>query len=127
MGRRWWLLWRVSVPIIGHRSYFFLGGGEIHVSEWITFSVVKASFELHPFLIFFNIDPTLSLVPPAATLGAFVLGTALGWTSPALPKIQESECGDECDVSNISDADASWIGALMPVGAMLSGPVVGKC
>lgn len=63
-----------------------------------------------------------------ATIGAFAVGTALAWTSPALPQIESPGCEvDGCDITTIDAADASWIGALMPLGAMFAGPVVGEC
>ena len=30
-----------------------------------------------------------------------------------------------CDITNVSHEEASWIGALMPLGALASGPVTG--
>ncbi len=61
----------------------------------------------------------------SATLGSFLCGTALAWSAPALPSLQEDLCGDDCDVPGISAEDGSWIGALMPAGAVFSGAVAG--
>lgn len=61
--------------------------------------------------------------------GGFSLGTALSWTSPALMKIDSSLClnGDGgCDIPGVSHEEASWIGALFFLGAVLSGPFAGK-
>ncbi|CAG7650414.1 unnamed protein product, partial [Allacma fusca] len=46
-----------------------------------------------------------------ASIGAFGLGTALGWTSPALPNIEER--GDFDSLKADSDL-ATWIGAMAP-------------
>ena len=54
-----------------------------------------------------------------ATIGAFVLGTGLGWTSPALPRIQDAtEITHEVD-----DDEASWIGSLFAIGALVASQV----
>ncbi len=54
------------------------------------------------------------------------MGATLGWTAPALPYLDEGLCGDDCDVTGITTDDASWIGAVLTLGALLSGPVSGK-
>lgn len=61
----------------------------------------------------------------SATLGSFGCGTALAWTAPALPFIDDSQCDGSCDIPNVDAEAASWIGALMPLGAVLAGPVTG--
>lgn len=48
-----------------------------------------------------------------ATLGAFSLGTSLGWTSPAGPAFNNGTYTGDV----ISSDEQSWIGALMPLGA----------
>lgn len=48
-----------------------------------------------------------------ATLGAFSLGTSLGWTSPAGPAFDNGTYTGDV----ISADEQSWIGALMPLGA----------
>ena len=70
-----------------------------------------------------------------ANLGAFGLGTGLGWSSPALPFL--SNCNNEnatiinnelnnCTLPEaFSDETASWIGALFAVGAMFGGFITG--
>jgi hypothetical protein len=60
-----------------------------------------------------------------ATLGAFALGGALGWTSPSLPKIDSSQCGDSCDINNVDADKASWIGGILSLGAVAAGPITG--
>ena len=70
-----------------------------------------------------------------ANLGAFGLGTGLGWSSPALPFL--SNCNNEnatiinnelnnCTLPEaFSDETASWIGAFFAVGAMFGGFITG--
>ncbi|CAG7643816.1 unnamed protein product [Allacma fusca] len=53
-----------------------------------------------------------------ATIGAFGLGTVLGWTSPALPSMAKS--GDFPGFESDSD-EATWISALTPIGALVAG------
>ncbi len=70
-----------------------------------------------------------------ACFGAFGLGTALAWTSPALPVISENsdgECADEdgeCYWDNPNDAmtadEASWATGLFSIGCVLSSLVTG--
>ncbi|PSN47389.1 hypothetical protein C0J52_11155 [Blattella germanica] len=52
-----------------------------------------------------------------ATLGAMAAGCVLGWTSPALPQMQMS--GNGSVHAEVTDDEASWIGSLVAVGALL--------
>ena len=53
-----------------------------------------------------------------ATIGAFVMGNGLGWTSPALPAIQTG------DITHIvTKEEASWIGSLFAIGALIASQV----
>lgn len=55
------------------------------------------------------------------TIGGFISGTCLGWTSPTSnPLVEESQY-----TFTISKDDFSWIGSLMPVGALVACPLVG--
>lgn len=74
----------------------------------------------------------------AACVGAFGLGTVLGWTSPAGPQLEKDPnfgniiknetAGALPDPNQDSwDQTFSWIGALLSVGALFSGPVTGFC
>ncbi len=72
-----------------------------------------------------------------ACFGAFGLGTGLSWTSPTLPVISENNegvCADEdnfCYWDDPKDAltadEASWVGGLFNIGAMVSAFVTGYC
>ncbi len=73
-------------------------------------------------------DPSLArqLIPTlSATLGAFSLGCALAWTSPALPNLESSECEDSCDIDGIDEDRASWISGTFNLFCIASGPVTG--
>jgi MFS family permease len=68
------------------------------------------------------------------TLGSFSVGNALAWTSPVLPKISQVLCGNSseealgnvsCDISDVTIDLAGWVGPLLPVGAILVGPLIG--
>jgi len=64
---------------------------------------------------FFNI----SLYPlNIATIGGFIAGTALAWTAPAGPMMENNQYP-----FIISSESLAWIGACMPLGAMLGCPV----
>lgn len=52
-----------------------------------------------------------------ATIGGFIAGTALGWTSPAGPMIKQNP-----SAFGIVPDDLAWIGACMPLGAMFGCP-----
>ena len=55
----------------------------------------------------------------SATFGAFGLGLGLSWTSPTLPVL--SECGDDCAFDkDFGKEVGSWIGAIFPIGALVS-------
>jgi len=63
-----------------------------------------------------------------AATGALSMGLSLGWSSPAIPQLQ----GDtSIQPGPISDTQAGWVGALVPLGAFLSvpvsGPMVERC
>nr|CAD7603035.1 unnamed protein product [Timema genevievae] len=57
----------------------------------------------------------------AATLTAFSAGTALGWTSPAIPILQHDTAGN----GGLTMKEASWTGALLSLGAVLGAPPTG--
>ena len=58
----------------------------------------------------------------AATLGNLVMGTSIGWSSPAGPLLAKTE---QEDGFNLTDDENSWVGCLMPAGALLGGQVGG--
>lgn len=45
-----------------------------------------------------------------ACIGAFVLGSVIGWSSPAIPDLDKSR-----DFGTLSDTDKSWLGSLTHV------------
>ncbi|CAG7831251.1 unnamed protein product [Allacma fusca] len=57
-----------------------------------------------------------------ATMGAFALGTALGWASPAVPNMEERR-----DFNNLTaDSEmATWIGSTTPLGCCFAGFLAG--
>ncbi|XP_069700469.1 facilitated trehalose transporter Tret1-like [Periplaneta americana] len=55
------------------------------------------------------------LAASLAAIGAMCAGTLEGWTSPALPYLQ----GNYTEGDVISDDEASWIGSLAPLGALV--------
>ncbi|XP_069696650.1 facilitated trehalose transporter Tret1-2 homolog [Periplaneta americana] len=65
------------------------------------------------------------LAASLATLYAVCVGTVDGWTSPALPYLQEPRVLHHHNSTNttlyytITDDEASWIGSLAPLGALL--------
>jgi predicted MFS family arabinose efflux permease len=50
-------------------------------------------------------------------LGAFSFGTAMGWSSPALPELTNSH--------ELTEGQAAWAGGMLPLGAMVSLPIFG--
>jgi MFS family permease len=54
------------------------------------------------------------------TIGGFIMGTTLGWTSPAGPMMENGQYG-----FHITENDVSWIASCMPLGAMLGCPFMG--
>ncbi|XP_046383724.1 facilitated trehalose transporter Tret1-like isoform X2 [Ischnura elegans] len=58
-----------------------------------------------------------------ATLGAFALGTALAWSSPALPKLMK---GGEAKFK-IEQYQESWISSLLTLGAAAIALPIGYC
>merc|ERR1712142_239958 len=56
----------------------------------------------------------------AATMGNLVMGTTIGWSSPAGPLLAKPA---EDDGFNLTDEENSWVGCLMPAGALLGGQV----
>jgi len=53
-----------------------------------------------------------------ATMGNLVMGTCIAWSGPAVPLLK---LAPHADGFNASDYDGSWIGSLMPLGALLGG------
>jgi hypothetical protein len=68
---------------------------------------IKIISNLHPF--------------SSANLSSVALGTTLGWTSPAFPKIDPADKDlSDSPLSYIPDADElSWIGSLVALGALM--------
>ncbi|CAG7828155.1 unnamed protein product [Allacma fusca] len=69
----------------------------------------------------------------AACMGAFGLGTVLGYSSPAMSQLRDHpdfgafyENGTLIG-EGVSWQPASWIGSLVALGALISGPVIGFC
>jgi len=58
----------------------------------------------------------------AATLGNLVMGTTIAWSSPAGPLLADPPSQDGFELNTEQN---SWVGALMPVGALLGGQVGG--
>jgi len=58
----------------------------------------------------------------AATMGNLVMGTCIGWSSPAGPLLAKTE---QEDGFNLTDGQNSWVGCLVPAGALLGGQVGG--
>eukprot|EP00091_Calanus_sinicus_P005441 TRINITY_DN15881_c0_g1_i1.p2 TRINITY_DN15881_c0_g1~~TRINITY_DN15881_c0_g1_i1.p2 ORF type:complete len:114 (+),score=26.31 TRINITY_DN15881_c0_g1_i1:226-567(+) len=50
------------------------------------------------------------------------MGTSIGWSSPAGPLLAKTE---QEDGFNLTDDENSWVGCLMPAGALLGGQVGG--
>lgn len=65
-----------------------------------------------------KISNALFNVHDTATIGGFIAGTALGWTAPAGPMMENNQYSFV-----ISNEGLAWIGACMPLGAMLGCPV----
>ncbi len=62
----------------------------------------------------------------SAMMGGFGLGLSGAWTSPALLRIDESDClPDDCDVSGVSETEASWIATIATITPIFSGPIAG--
>ena len=53
------------------------------------------------------------------TIGAFVCGNGLGWTSPALPGIQDIKQ----ITHEVTNDEASWIGSLFTIGCLIASQV----
>ena len=80
-----------------------------------------------------------------ATIGSFVMGTAIGWSGPALSLIRDKNKTDQFlfDEENdfllgneffhlngwneidITDTEANFVASLMPLGALIGGPLSG--
>jgi len=52
-----------------------------------------------------------------ATIGGFIVGSTLGWTAPAGPMMENDQYAFK-----ITNEQLAWIGAFMPLGAMLGCP-----
>ena len=61
-----------------------------------------------------------------ATIGAFVLGCALGWSSPAFSSIKcSSDHRDSKSLEHcVLDDEAKWIGGLICIGALIASQVI---
>lgn len=55
-----------------------------------------------------------------ATIGGFIAGTTLAWTAPAGPMMENKQYSFE-----VSNEELAWVGAFMPLGALLGCPFAG--
>lgn len=53
------------------------------------------------------------------TIGGFIMGTTLGWTSPAGPMMEDNQY-----LFTVTEEDISWIASFMPLGAILGCPTM---
>jgi len=61
----------------------------------------------------------------AATLGAFAYGTAISWSSAALPSLEN--CNGTCDLPfELTEDEGSWMTSFLFVGASVASPFVGQ-
>ena len=63
-----------------------------------------------------------------ATIGAFVLGNALGWSSPALSPLSPIVCSESSLNSSrfkycVDENESRWIGSLLAIGALIASQV----
>lgn len=56
-----------------------------------------------------------------ATIGALIVGTTLGWTSPTTDALEKGEYG-----FIISKDEMAWISSFMPLGAIVGSLFVGS-
>nr|XP_967531.2 PREDICTED: facilitated trehalose transporter Tret1 [Tribolium castaneum] len=54
----------------------------------------------------------------SGNLLSFVTGTAIAWSSPTLPKLNDTDVGNIPFGRRIDSDENSWIGSLMPLGAI---------
>ncbi|KAG4073186.1 hypothetical protein HA402_002575 [Bradysia odoriphaga] len=67
----------------------------------------------------------LYLTAVLVNVASVAVGTAIGWTSPVSPKLNDEELTDT-PLSSVPDAqELSWIGALVPLGALIAPFVAG--
>ncbi len=58
----------------------------------------------------------------SATMGGLVMGTAIGWSGPALHLLRPDDNDHSKDVfPGMTDGQASFVASLMPAGALLGG------
>lgn len=55
-----------------------------------------------------------------ATIGGFIAGTTLAWTAPAGPMMENKQYA-----FMVSNEELAWVGAFMPLGALLGCPLAG--
>ena len=61
-----------------------------------------------------------------AATGAFSMGLALGWSSPAVHQLQSLDpLHNTTEIGPISDQQAEWVGSLVTLGAFFSVPLAG--
>ena len=63
----------------------------------------------------------------SANVGAFVLGTSMGWTSPAQRQLQFNSTLSEENIWHFSldDHQMSWVGSLVNLGALCGALMAG--
>lgn len=57
----------------------------------------------------------------AAAMGAFVLGTMLGWSSPVGPSLQKNNSTNDSGSLQLDEAEMAWAASLVNLGALFGG------
>lgn len=55
-------------------------------------------------------------------MASVAVGTAIGWTSPVSPKLSDKDLTDTPLSSVPSAQELAWVGALVPLGALIGIP-----
>jgi sugar porter (SP) family MFS transporter len=63
---------------------------------------------------------TQLLASVAANMGAMAFGSVMSWTATALPDLRADPV-----FAGITEDEESWIGSVVPLGAVLAGPIAG--
>lgn len=61
-----------------------------------------------------------NLISSIANIATLCYGTSIGWSSPALSALSITNSDSNL---HLSDEDASWIGGLICLGALIGGPL----
>ncbi|KAF2889108.1 hypothetical protein ILUMI_17066 [Ignelater luminosus] len=99
-----------------------------HNSMCSTMTLATLSGSAFPSMLFIKTRKRLYMSACTGNILALIVGLCFGWSSPYLPKLKEAAHIKENPLGRLITYDeASWLGSLLPLGAIFGTFIAGYC